>query len=321
MYELIIIGGGPAAVSAGIYAGRKQIKTALITENFGGQSVVSNEIFNWVGTKTISGLQLSQDLESHLRTQPVEIVEGVRAVSITLVGGGPPKGHFVVETTGGGKFETKTVLVASGSRRRRLGIPGEDRLDGKGVVFCSTCDAPLFKNKEVVVVGAGNAGLEAIVDSIPYANKITLLVRGSELRGDPITQEKVKNHPKVSIIYGAVAEEVIGENFVTSVKYRDVNSDSVKELPAQGLFVEIGSVPNSDFVKEIVSLDKIGEIIVDHKTQASSQLGIWAAGDVADVMYKQNNISAGDAIKALLNVYDFLHKQGLTSVHQKLEKP
>jgi alkyl hydroperoxide reductase subunit F len=316
MYELVIIGGGPAAISAGVYAGRKQIKTALITESFGGQSIVSNEIYNWIGTKAISGLQLAQDLESHLKTQAIDIVEGERVSAVTLESGGPPSGHFVVTTSSGKTFETKTILVASGSRRRRLGIPGEDRLDGKGVVFCSTCDAPLFKNKEVVVVGAGNAGLEAIVDSIPYASKITLLVRGTELRGDAITQEKVKTHPKVTILYNSVTKEVVGEKYVTGVRYQDVVSGEVKELPADGLFVEIGSVPNSDFVKELVECNKIGEIIVDHKTQAASRPGIWASGDVSDVLYKQNNISAGDAIKALLNIYDFLHKNHLTSAHK-----
>ncbi len=316
-YELAIIGGGPAAIAAGIYAGRKQIKTVLITETFGGQSIVSNEIYNWVGTKAISGLQLAQDLESHLRTQPVDIIDGERVTQVTLVDGGPPRGHFLLTTGGGKTVEAKTILVASGSRRRRLGIPGEDRLDGKGVVFCSTCDAPLFKNKEVVVVGAGNAGLEAIVDSIPYASKITLLVRGTELKGDPITQAKVKTHPKVTVLYNAVTKEVLGEKYVTGVRYQDVVSGAEKELRSDGLFVEIGSVPNSEFMKDLVNRNPLGEIIVDHKTQASSRLGIWASGDVSDVLYKQNNISAGDAIKALLNIYDFLHKQGLTSAHEK----
>lgn len=315
MYELIIIGGGPAAVAAGVYAGRKQIKTALITENFGGQSIVSNEIYNWVGTKSISGLKLAQDLEEHVRAHGIDVIEGEKVVSVTKQNGGPPAGHFIVTTKSGKTFETRTLLVASGSRRRRLGIPGEDRLDGKGVVFCSTCDAPLFKNKEVVVVGAGNAGLEAIVDSIPYANKITLLVRSTELRGDAITQEKVKKHSKVTIIYNAVPQEVLGEASVTGVRYQDKVSGETHIIPAQGLFVEIGSIPNSDFVKDLAAVNQIGEIVVDHKTQASSCSGIWAAGDVSDVAYKQNNISAGDAVKGLLNIYDFLHRNHLTGAH------
>jgi NADH-dependent peroxiredoxin subunit F len=315
MYELIIIGGGPAAVSAGIYAGRKQIKTLLITETFGGQSIVSNEIYNWVGTKAISGLKLAQDLEEHVRQQGIEVVDGERVKAVTKVDGGPPAGHFTVTTESGKSFETKTLMVASGSRRRRLGIPGEDRLDGKGVVFCSTCDAPLFKGKDVAVVGAGNAGLEAVVDSIPYANKIYLLVRSTELRGDAVTQAKVTSHPKVTILFNAVSQEILGEKMVTGVRYQDKQTEEVKELPIQGFFVEIGSMPNSDFVKDLVEVNKIGEIVVDHKTQLSSCTGIWAAGDVSDVIYKQNNISAGDAIKGLLNIYDFLHRHHLTGAH------
>lgn len=315
MYELVIIGGGPAAVAAGVYAGRKQIKAALITETFGGQSIVSNEIYNWIGTKAISGIKLAQDLEEHVRAHGIDILDGERVVSVAKVAGGPPAGHFLITTTNGKKIEAKTIFVGSGSRRKRLGIPGEDRLDGKGVVFCSTCDAPLFKGKDVAVVGAGNAGLEAVVDSIPYANKIYLLVRGTELRGDAVTQEKVKNHPKVSIIYNATSQEILGEKFVTGVRYQDKVSGATKELAIQGFFVEIGSTPNSDFVKELASLNQIGEIIVDHKTQASSCVGIWAAGDVSDVIYKQNNISAGDAVKAVLSIYDFLHKNHLTGAH------
>jgi NADH-dependent peroxiredoxin subunit F len=313
MYELIIVGGGPAAVAAGVYAGRKQIKTALITETFGGQSIVSNEIYNWIGTKAISGLQLAQDLEAHVRTHGIDIFDGDKVTSVEKIDGGPPAGHFLVTTASGKTYEAKTLLLASGSRRRRLGIPGEDRLDGRGVVFCSTCDAPLFKGKDVVVVGAGNAGLEAIVDSIPYANKIYLLVRSTELKGDAVTQEKIKNHPKVTIIYNAVIQEVLGEKTVASVRYQDKTTGETKEISAQGLFVEIGSVPNSDFVKELTQLNPIGEIVVDHKTQASTCTGIWAAGDVSDVLFKQNNISAGDAVKALLSIYEFLHKNHLAS--------
>ncbi len=314
MFELVIIGGGPAAVAAGVYAGRKQIKAALITETFGGQSIVSNEIYNWIGTKAISGLKLAQDLEEHVRAHGVEIIDGERVKVVTKVEGGPPAGHFVVTTESGKTFETKTIMVCSGSRRRRLGIPGEDRLDGKGVVYCSTCDSPLFKNKDVAIVGAGNAGLEAVVDSIPYASKIYLLVRGTELKGDAVTQEKVKTHPKVTIIYNAVTQEVLGEKAVTGVRYQE--KSETKELAIQGFFVEIGSLPNSDFAKDLVKLNKIGEIEVDHKTQASSCVGIWAAGDVSDVIYKQNNISAGDAVKGLLNIYDYLHKNHLTGAHQ-----
>lgn len=317
MYELIIIGGGPAASAAGVYAARKKIKALLITETFGGQSFVSNEIQNWVGTKALSGLELAKNLEEHVRNQEgLEIVSGDIVTKVERINGEPPKGHFIVRTKAGQAYETRTIFVASGSRRKRLGIPGEDAFDGKGVVFCSTCDAPLFKGKTVAVVGAGNAGLEAIIDSIPYAEKIYLVVRGENIRGDATTFEKVKAHPKVTILMNAVSEEIRGDKMVKTLVYKDAVTSERKELVVDGVFVEIGSMPNSDFVKELVSLNKIGEIIVDHKTQQSSAVGIWAAGDVSDVLYKQNNISAGDAVKAILNIYEFLHKNHLTGAHQ-----
>ncbi len=317
MYELIIVGGGPAAVAAGVYAARKQIKTLLVTETFGGQSLVSNDIQNWIGTKNISGLELAQNLEGHVRAQEgIEIVDGELVNKIEKVGN-PPKGHFKVSTKSGKEFEAKTVLVASGSRRRRLGIPGEDKYDGKGVVFCSTCDAPLFKGKIVAIVGGGNAGLEAAVDSIPYATKIYMIIRSEVLKGDAVTQEKVKNHPKITMLYNAVSSEVVGDGkMVTGLKYKDAKTGQEQEIKVDGVFVEIGSLPNAEFVKDIVELNPIGEIVTDPKTQQSSQVGIWSAGDVSDVLYKQNNISAGDAVKAILNIYEYLHRNDAFGAHK-----
>lgn len=314
MYELIIVGGGPAAVAAGVYAARKQIKTLLIAESFGGQSLVSNDIQNWIGTKSLSGLELAKNLEAHLRAQQetngLEIVDADRVTKITKTG----SGDFYVETQSEKIFESRTVLLCSGSRRRRLGVEGEDRLDGKGVVFCSTCDAPLFKNKIVAIVGGGNAGLEATVDSIPYASKIYLMVR-SELRGDPVTQEKIKKHPKVTILLNTAIKEILGDKMVTGLRYQDTKTNETKELTVDGVFVEIGSVPNSEMVKGLAEINPIGEVVANPKTQESSVAGLWAAGDVSDVLYKQNNISAGDAVKAVLNIYEYLHKRGLTSAH------
>ena len=199
--------------------------------------------------------------------------------------------------------------MALGSRRRRLGVPGEDKFEGKGVVFCSTCDAPLFKDKVTAVVGGGNAGLEAVRDLLSYASKIYLVVRSDALKGDPITQDTVKQSPKVDIIYNAETQEILGDGFVTALRYKDKASGGVKELKLDGVFVEVGSVPNSDLVKDVVERNERGEIVVDHKTQRTSLPGIWAAGDVSDVLYKQNNVSVGDAVKAVLNIYDYLHKE------------
>jgi len=303
-YQLIIIGGGPGGVAAGIYAARKKIKTLLIADSFGGQSLVSNDVQNWIGTKSISGFDLAQNLEAHLRAQEgIEIADGDLVVSVKKTDGG-----FAVETQKGKTFETKYVLMASGSRRRKLGVPGEKEFDGKGVVYCTTCDAPLFGGKTVAVVGGGNSALEGVIDVLAYASKIYLIVRSEVLKGDPITQEKVKSHPQVEILWNSVVEEIRGKELVTGARVKNTKTGETKELPLDGVFVEIGLIPNSDAVKDLAKLDAIGEIIVDHKTQESSCPGIWAAGDVSDVLYKQNNISAGDAVKAVLNIYEKLKK-------------
>lgn len=301
MYQLIVIGGGPAGVAAGVYAARKKIKTLLIAEEFGGQSSVSDDIQNWIGTKNISGFDLAKSLEGHLRAQEdLEIAEGERVKEVKK----EKENHYKVITEGGKEYETERLLVASGSHRRRLDVPGGKEFDGKGVVYCATCDAPLFQGKEVAVVGGGNAGLEAVIDLDPYASKIYLLHRRDELKGDKVTQEKVKAMDKVEIIYNADTKEIYGEQFVKGLKYEDKETGEMKDLPVEGIFVEIGIVPNSGIVGGLVDINDAGEIAVDHRTQRSSDEGIWAAGDVTDVLYNQNNISAGDAIKAVLNIHD-----------------
>jgi alkyl hydroperoxide reductase subunit F len=303
MYDLIIIGGGPAGVAAGVYAARKKIKTLLIAESFGGQSIVSADVQNWIGTKSISGLDLAKNLEDHLRAQEIEIADGDLVEKVEKM-----NGDFKVFTKNGKAYETKTVLVASGSRRRKLGVPGEKEFDGRGVVYCSTCDAPLFGGKITAVVGAGNAGLEAVRDLFAYAKKIYLVNRSEKVKGDPVTFEEIKKDPRLEVINMAETKEIVGDKFVTGLRYLDKNTNELKELALDGVFVEIGSLPNSEFVKDLVQLNSYGEIVVDHKTQRSSVDGIWAAGDASDVLYKQNNISAGDAVKAVLNIYDYLNK-------------
>ena len=206
-------------------------------------------------------------------------------------------------------MHTKFLLYPWGPRRRNLGIPGEAELEGRGVAYCSTCDAPIFKDKIVAVVGGGNSALEAVVDLFPYASKIYLIIRSGELKGDQITQEKAKASPKTEILFNAEPQEILGKETVTGLKYKDSKSGDMKELKLDGVFVEIGIVPNSEPLKNLVKLNQWNEIIVDHKTQETSHPSIWAAGDVTDVLYKQNNISAGDAVKAVLNIYDRMHER------------
>jgi len=304
MYDLLIIGGGPGGAAAGVYAARKKMKTALVTESFGGQSAVSAGIENWIGTKSVSGFEFSKMLEEHLRAQEdIEIIAGERVTKVEKIAGG-----FRAALGGGKSLDAKTVLVASGGRRKRLEVPGEKELEGRGVSYCSICDAPMFKNKAVSIVGSGNSAVEAVRDLLQYASKVYLLVRSDAVKGDPVTFEAVKDNPKLSIIKNAETIEIIGTSSVSGLKYRDKTSGSGKILDVQGVFVEIGEIPNSDMVKDLVELNSHGGIIVEPRTQASSCEGIWAAGDVSDGLYRQNNISSGDAIKAALNIYEYLLK-------------
>lgn len=305
MYDVIIIGGGPGGVAAGVYAARKRMNAALIADTVGGQSAISVDIQNWIGTPSVSGFDFSQMLEKHLRAQNgIMIADGERAETIEK----RTDGSFVVVTKSGKRFETKTILLASGSRHRRLEVPGEKELEGHGVVYCATCDAPLFKGKKVAVVGGGNAGLEAVVDLLQYAEHIYLVHKNESLKGDPATQEKIANNAKVDIILNAAVREIQGEGKeVKGMTYEDTKTGQMHTLAVGGVFVEIGVQPNSDLVRGLVDMSEYNAVITDPKTQKTSCPGIWAAGDVTDGLYRQNNISSGDAIKAILNIYDTLH--------------
>lgn len=309
MYDLIIIGGGPGGIAAGVYAARKRLKSLLLTEEIGGQSVVSADIQNWIGIPSMSGLEMAEKLEEHLKKYAddvLELREGVRVVNVENVSDEPT---FRVTLEKGDAFESRAVIVASGSRRRKLNVPGAEEFDGKGIVYCASCDAPLFKDKDVVVIGGGNAGLEAADQLRAYAKSIHVLEYAPDFKGDPVTRERVFKDPKVTPVTNAELLEVKGNNFVTGLVYKDRVSGERKELSAGGIFVEIGSIPNSEMVKDLVEVDQRGEIVIDHKTCRTSVEGIWAAGDVTDQPYKQNNISMGDAVKALEDAYVWLQKK------------
>lgn len=310
LYDIIIIGGGPAGVAAGVYSARKRMKTLLLTESFGGQSIVSDDIQNWIGEPHISGFELAEKMEAHIRSfsDVVDIKTSERVTGIKKTDCDDPARpcNFEVTTEGGDTYEGKALILASGARRKKLGVPGEEEFNGKGVVFCSTCDAPLFGGKDVVVVGGGNAGVEAVIDLLPYANHIYLLHRSETLKADAATVEEMKKNPKVELILNAETVKIGGDKFVTSLTYKDKKTGEEKTLPVGGVFVEIGSIPNSEIVKGIVDIDAWGQVVMDSKHASTSQPGIFAAGDVTDDPYKQNNISAGDAVKAALAAYAYV---------------
>jgi alkyl hydroperoxide reductase subunit F len=298
-YQVAILGGGPAGVAAAVYAARKQLKTVVITDSIGGQSAVSADIHNWIGTTSISGSQLADNFKAHLLAYPDVALIEKRATAIADDGK-----VFTITLSDGATVLAERIMLTTGARRRRLGIPGEDTFEGKGVVFCSTCDAPLFRNFEVAVVGGGNAGLEAVIDLIPYASKIYLLDRSGVLKGDAVTQAKALASEKLTRIPNVTTLSVEGEKMVSGLKYKDNVTGEEKVLPVNGVFVEIGSIPNSDLVKDLVSLNVMNEVVTDPVTQRTSHARIWAAGDITDGKHKQNNIAAGDAIKAILDMYD-----------------
>lgn len=313
LFEVIIIGGGPAGCSAAVYTARKNLKTLLITESFGGQSIVSNDIQNWIGEPHITGTDFAKKLEAHVRSYPdiITIQCPEKAVSVSsIVLNEEVKGNricdFLVKTEKG-SYRGKTIIVACGARRRRLGIPGEDKFGSRGVSFCATCDAPLFVNKKVVVIGGGNAGLETVEDLIPFASEIFLMEYTDSIKGDGQTFEKIKDSPKLKqVILNAQALEIIGGTVVESIKYKDRISGAERTLEVGGVFVEIGAVPNSEIVKNLVQLNEHGEIMVNFERATTSHPGVFAAGDVTTDPYKQNNISVGDGVKAALAAYNYL---------------
>lgn len=301
MYELIIVGGGPAAISAGIVAARKKIKTLVIADFFGGQWIVAGDIQNFIGTKSVSGFNLAKNLEAHLRAQ--ESVEIKQATVSKII---KKESGFSVETDKGEIFQTKTVLIASGSEHRKLNVPGEKEFEGNGVFYCATCDAPLMKGKAVAVVGGGNSAFESAISLLEYASKVHVLDRSKILKADEVNQEKVRNSGKAEIITGISITEIFGDKAVSGLKYQNCEGGEIKELAVEGIFISISRIANNKIVNGLVGLNQSGEIIVDPKTQKTSLEGIWAAGDVTDVLYKQGNIAIGDAMKAALNIYSYL---------------
>ncbi len=302
LYDTIIIGGGPAGAAAAVYAARKKLKTLVITEKFGGQSIVSSSIRNWIGELAISGTELAEKLKKHVQAQGNIEIEEQKAAQIVE----ESDCIYKVNLEKGGSYRSKTLIIASGANRRRLDIPGEDKFDGKGVAFCSTCDAPFFSDLDVAIVGSGNSALETVVDLLPYAKKIYLIIRSEKLKGDPVNQEKVAQSTKVQVIRNAEIAEILGDQSVTGLRYEDKKTQTAKELAVGGVFIEIGLISNSEFVRGLVDLNEAGEIIVDHATGQTSKTGIFAAGDVINDPFKQNNIAAGDGVRAALSAYNYI---------------
>ncbi len=303
MYDLIIVGAGPGGTAAGVYAARKRLKTILLTAEFGGQSVVSEDIQNWIGFPSISGTALAESFKKHLETakgDSLEVREGVYVNKITQNGD-----HFSVETSGG-TFETRTVLITTGSHRRKLEVPGAKEFDNKGISYCASCDGPLFAGKDVAVIGGGNAGFETAAQLLAYCKSVTLLHKNPTYKADEITVQKVLANEHMHALPNVDLVSIQGDKFVSGLTYHDKATGKEKQLAVEAIFAEIGNIPTTEMVKGLVNLNDFGYITVDPKTQRASLPGIWAAGDCTDGLYHQNNIAAGDAVKALEDLYLYL---------------
>ena len=321
IYDLIIIGGGPAGAAAAVYASRKRLSTLFITSEWGGQSVVSEKIYNWIGTPSLSGNELADNFKKHvlanatgkMTSSTLEVKEGEKVTNVAealLPQNSESKASaksFSVKTELDEEFLTKTVLITSGSGRRKLEAKNADRLEHKGLTYCASCDGPLFADMDIVVIGGGNAGFESAAQLLAYCKSVTLLHRSDTFRADEITVEKVLKNPKMKAIKNVDILEVKGDKFVEGIVYKDKTSGEETTLKVSGIFVEIGQIPNTDFVKGVVSLDEIGRVKIDAWTQKTEVPGIWAAGDCTNVLYHQNNIAAGDAVRALENIYLYIH--------------
>lgn len=306
-YQIIIIGGGPAGCSAAVYAARKQAKTLLLTTEFGGQSVVSDDIQNWIGTPHISGSDLAKNLKAHVleyKGEVLDVLEGIKVTEVTKDGD-----LFTVKTEDGKTYKSQSVLVTVGSSRKKLPVLGADRLEHKGLTYCASCDGPLFSDMDVIVIGGGNAAFETVLQLVAYCKHVTLVNRSDAFRADEITVDKVRNHPKVTMRTNVDILEVLGEKFVSELKIKDKTTGAEETLDAMGIFVEIGQVSNGEFFKDLVEVNEGGKIKIDPWTQRTTQDGIWAAGDVTNILYHQNNIASGDAVKALEDMYQWLQKK------------
>jgi NADH-dependent peroxiredoxin subunit F len=306
MYDLIIIGGGPAGIAAGVYASRKQLKTLFVTKEWGGQSTVSLEIQNWIGTPAISGADLAKNLQNHLHAYAdgfVEIKSNTLVTKLEKTDEG-----FSAILSSGETAMAKTVLIASGSQRKRLDAHRADEFEHKGLTYCASCDGPLFAGQDVAVVGAGNAGFETAAQLLAYAKSVTLFQRSATPKADPVTVAKVLAHPNMRVIASSMITGVVGEKFVSGITYK-VNEGAQETLPVAGIFVEIGMLPNTEFLRGTVELDEYNRVTIDPWTQRTGTAGIWAAGDCTNVKYHQNNISAGDAVRALEDLYLYVKTQ------------
>jgi len=301
MRELIIIGGGPAGMTAAVYAARKRIDALLLSKDIGGQVLWTASVENYMGYQYIEGIELMQKFEEQVKQFPLEqkIGQGVVALSRRDIG-------FEVSTDTGESYQTKAVIVATGKRPRPLNVPGEEHLRGRGVTYCAICDGPLFAGQKVAVIGGGNSALEATHDMVKIAEHV-YLVSLTSLTGSKILVDKVKDAPNLNVFMEHEVVVIEGESRVEAIVIRDLKSGEEKRIEVGGIFIEIGLIPNSEFTSDIASLNKLGEIEVDCANETGIP-GLFAAGDVTNVVEKQIVVAAGEGAKAALQAHKYLQR-------------
>ncbi|WP_062769853.1 alkyl hydroperoxide reductase subunit F [Sphingopyxis terrae] len=303
-FDVLVVGGGPAGAAAAIYAARKGIRTGIAAERFGGQVLDTMAIENFISVQHTEGPKLVAQLESHVKDYDVDIMNLQRAEK--LIPAKAEGGLHEVVLANGASLKARTVILSTGARWRQLGVPGEDAYRNKGVAYCPHCDGPLYKGKRVAVIGGGNSGVEAAIDLAGIVAHVTLIEYDSQLRADAVLQRKLASLPNVRIITSALTTEVLGDGEkVTGLAYKDRNSDELHQVELEGIFVQIGLVPNTEWLKDSVTLSRHGEVEVDHRGE-TSQRGIFAAGDCTTVPYKQIVIAMGEGSKAALSAFDYM---------------
>jgi alkyl hydroperoxide reductase subunit F len=301
VFDMLIVGGGPAGAAAAIYAARKGIRTGVVAERFGGQVLDTMAIENFISVPETEGPKMAAALEQHVKSYNVDIMNLQRAESLNPVGN-----MIEISLANGASLKTKSVIVATGARWREMNVPGEKEYRGRGVAYCPHCDGPLFKGKRVAVIGGGNSGIEAAIDLAGVVAHVTVLEFDAQLRADAVLQKKLASLPNVTVITSAQTTEVTGDgNKVNALTFTDRNSGESHKVDLEGIFVQIGLVPNTDWLKGSVNLSKRGEIEIDARG-ATSMPGVFAAGDATTVPYKQIIIAMGSGATAALSAFDYL---------------
>ena len=300
-FDVLVIGGGPAGASAAIYAARKGIRTGIVAERFGGQVMDTLGIENFISVQETEGPKLVQALEQHVKAYDVDIMNLQRAQALRKSDNG-----IEVELANGAVLKSKSVILSTGARWREMNVPGENEYRNKGVAYCPHCDGPLFKGKRVAVIGGGNSGVEAAIDLAGIVSHVTLIEFDNQLRADAVLQKKLASLANVTVIKSALTKEVLGDGSkVNGLRYQDRLSNTEHTVELEGIFVQIGLLPNTDWLKGVVELSGRGEIVIDHKGETSLP-GVFAAGDCTTVPYKQIIIAMGEGAKASLSAFDYL---------------